>query len=112
MDSLHNQQWMEKTHKSGYQKFLDKVAHDSLWNGLNNPTADDLNKTAHHTFTQKTQLKMKRQGAQEVGKREGKVHVKKLGSWHALLYFLPDHRNRYAFRRVLVTQTRFPYSAA
>src|SRR5665811_53036 len=32
MEALHNEQWMEETHKSGYQKFLEKVAHDSLWN--------------------------------------------------------------------------------
>ena len=32
MDALHNEQWMEETHKSGFQKFLDNIVHDSLWN--------------------------------------------------------------------------------
>jgi hypothetical protein len=59
--------------------------------------------------------KAKRSGGIRAGKRgeqENSEQVKKMSSWHALLYFLPDRRNRYAFRRVLVTQTRFPSSAA
>jgi hypothetical protein len=35
MDALHNDKWMEETHKSGYQKFLDNVVHDSIWNVKN-----------------------------------------------------------------------------
>jgi hypothetical protein len=31
MDTLHNDKWMEETQKSGYQKFLDNVVHDSFW---------------------------------------------------------------------------------
>jgi hypothetical protein len=35
MDALHNDKWMEETQKSGYQKFLDNVVHDSIWNVKN-----------------------------------------------------------------------------
>jgi hypothetical protein len=35
MDTLHNDKWMEDTQKSGYQKFLDNVVHDSIWNVKN-----------------------------------------------------------------------------
>jgi hypothetical protein len=32
MDALHNDKWMEETQYKGYQKFLDNVVHDSIWN--------------------------------------------------------------------------------
>jgi hypothetical protein len=35
MDALHNEKWMEETQKSGYQKFLENVVHDSIWNVKN-----------------------------------------------------------------------------
>jgi hypothetical protein len=35
MDALHNDKWMEETQKSGYQKFLDNVVHNSIWNVKN-----------------------------------------------------------------------------
>jgi hypothetical protein len=35
MDALHNDKWMEEIQKSGYQKFLDNVVHDSIWNVKN-----------------------------------------------------------------------------
>jgi hypothetical protein len=35
LDALHNDKWMEETQKSGYQKFLDNVVHDSIWNVKN-----------------------------------------------------------------------------
>jgi hypothetical protein len=35
MDVLHNDKWMEETQKSGYQKFLDNVVHDNIWNVKN-----------------------------------------------------------------------------
>jgi hypothetical protein len=35
MDALYNDKWMEETQKSRYQKFLDNVVHDSIWNVKN-----------------------------------------------------------------------------
>jgi hypothetical protein len=35
VDALYNDKWMEETQKSGYQKFLDNVVHDSIWNVKN-----------------------------------------------------------------------------
>jgi hypothetical protein len=32
MDALHNPVWMDEMLKSGYQNFLDMMAHDSIWN--------------------------------------------------------------------------------
>jgi hypothetical protein len=30
--TLHNLVWMDETLKSGYQNFMDKMVHDSIWN--------------------------------------------------------------------------------
>jgi hypothetical protein len=35
MDALYNDKWMEETQKSGYQKFLDNVVYNSIWNVKN-----------------------------------------------------------------------------
>jgi hypothetical protein len=35
MDALHNPWWMDETHKSRYMKFLQSLAHDSIWNTKN-----------------------------------------------------------------------------
>ena len=35
MDALHNDKWMEETQKNGYQKFLNNVVYDSIWNMKN-----------------------------------------------------------------------------
>jgi hypothetical protein len=35
MDALHNPRWMDEIHKSGYMKFVQSLAHDSIWNAKN-----------------------------------------------------------------------------
>jgi hypothetical protein len=35
MEALYNPIWMDEMLKSGYQNFLDKMAHDSIWNAKN-----------------------------------------------------------------------------
>src|SRR5450759_2029981 len=32
MRALHNDQWLEETRKTGFQKFLNNMVHDSIWN--------------------------------------------------------------------------------
>jgi hypothetical protein len=32
METLHNPWWMDETHISGYMKFLESLAHNSIWN--------------------------------------------------------------------------------
>ena len=35
MDAFYYDQWMEEIHKNGFQKFLDNVMHNSIWNVKN-----------------------------------------------------------------------------
>jgi hypothetical protein len=35
MEAFHNPWWMDETHKNGYMKFLESLAHYSIWNAKN-----------------------------------------------------------------------------
>jgi hypothetical protein len=35
MEAFNNPRWMDGTHKSGYMKFLESLAHNRIWNAKN-----------------------------------------------------------------------------